>query len=251
MPPVNPPLPDRGGARPRPLHEHVKRRISEAILCGLWPPGTQLAGEIALAAQFGVAVGTLRRALADLTAEGLLVRRRKSGTAVTGRAPQHSLRFFFQYFRLHGADGSLLHSTPEVLSLARDSAGADAAGLGLGADEAVIRLHRLRSVGGRKVMHERLVLPAQRLPGFPTGPAAVPALLYLHLLDQYGIRVAAVRENVSAELATAADGQLLHLECPDAVLVIDETAYDQAGHPVILSHHRATTRGYCYVNEIR
>ena len=241
-----------GGNLPVPLHEHVKRQISEAILLGTWPPGMQLPGEVTLAAQFGVAVGTLRRAMADLTAEGMLMRRRKSGTVVTGRAPQHSLRFFFKYFRLHGADGTLLHSEPEVLSLASGTADAmEATAFGIAQGSVLIRLHRLRRVNGRPVMHETLALPAHRLPGFPTMPQDVPHLLYLHLLECHGIRVSAVRESVTAGLASAEDRRLLQLALPDAVLVIDDTAYDQAGVPVILTHRRATTRGYCYINEIR
>ena len=52
-----------GEATGAPLHEAVKRRVSEAILVGEWSPGTVLPSEVALAAMFGVAVGTVRRAL--------------------------------------------------------------------------------------------------------------------------------------------------------------------------------------------
>jgi GntR family transcriptional regulator len=240
------------GPLPVPLYEHVKRRISEAILMGTWPPGSLLPGEVALATQFGVAVGTVRRALGDLTAEGMLMRRRRSGTVVTGRAPQHSLRFFFQYFRLHGEDGTLLRSEPEVLVMKTTPATeAEAADLALERNAAVLRLHRLRIVMGKPVMHERMVLAAARVPDFPHPKSKVPALLYLHLLEQYGIRIAAVRERVTAVLATVEDRRLLMLRHPSAVLVIDEVAYDQAGAPTILSCHRAMTDGYVYLNEIR
>lgn len=251
MPPVNIES-AAAGPLPVPLYEHVKRQISEAILMGRWSPGALLPGEVALAAQFGVAVGTARRALTELTAEGMLMRRRRSGTVVTGRAPQHSLRFFFQYFRLHGADGSLLHSRPEVLALSQGAANDRETGeLGIERHAAVLRLHRLRRVTGRPVMHERLVLPAQRLPDFPTRKGKVPDQLYLHLLEQYGIRIAAVRERVSAALADAEDRRLLQLPRPAAVLVINDVAYDQAGAPIVLTHRRATTQDHVYVNEIR
>jgi GntR family transcriptional regulator len=251
MPPVN--LESAtAGPLPVPLYEHVKRRISEAILMGRWSPGSVLPGEVALATQFGVAVGTVRRALGDLTAEGMLMRRRRSGTVVTGRAPQHSLRFFFQYFRLHGEDGVLLRSEAEVLVLAKARATeTEAVGLVLQRYAPVMRLHRLRRVMGKPVMHERMVLAADRVPDFPRERSAVPALLYLHLLEQYGIRIAAVRERVTAALATAEDRRVLRLRHPSAVLVIDEVAYDQAGAPTILSCHRATTNGCVYLNEIR
>ena len=251
MPPVNTES-AAAGPLPVPLYEHVKRRISEAILMGAWAPGTLLPGEVALAGQFGVAVGTIRRALADLTAEGMLMRRRRSGTVVTGRSPQHSLRFFFQYFRLHGEDGSLLRSRTENLSLDRGAADAgEAKCLAIEPGATVIRLHRLRWVHDRPVMHERLALPAARLPDFPARKEELPELLYLHLLERHGIRVAAVREQVTAVLAGDEDRRLLDVPCPSALLAIDDLAYDPTGAIVLYTHHRATTNGYVYVNEIR
>jgi len=98
-----------------PLYEVVKRHISEAILIGEWPSGTVIPSENALANDFGVSVGTVRRALAELVSEGMLMRRRKTGTVVTGWAPLHNLRYFFQYFRLHNKEGALLKSRTALL----------------------------------------------------------------------------------------------------------------------------------------
>ena len=235
---------------PLPLYEHVKRQMSEQILMGVWAPGEAMPGEVALAAQYGVAVGTIRRALADLVAEGLLMRRRKLGTVVTGRAPQHSLRFFFEYFRLHGADGALLNSATQVLSVVEDAA-TPAEAEAFGDPGPVLRLHRLRLLDGRPAMHERILLPLARLPDFPRTVEAVPSLLYRHLLERYDIRVVAVRESVTAELAEAEDSVLLRLDAPAALLVIHDTGYDQAGAPVILGHHRFTTQETRYLNEVR
>lgn len=235
-----------------PLYEVVKRQITEAIMMGKWPAGTVLPSEIALSQMFGVAVGTIRRALMDLTNEGLLSRRRKTGTVVTGRTPQHSLRFFFQYFRLHGLDGSLQNSTSDILSLERRQAsGEECAGLRLESTAEVIAVHRLRSVAGKPVMHEVMVLPSHMLPDFPDKREDVPALLYLFLLDRYGIRVSAVREQIAADMATEEDSRLLKLSMPSAVLTIDEVAYDQSAVPILVAKHRATTRSHRYVHEVQ
>lgn len=235
-----------------PLYEVVKRQITEAIMMGKWSAGTVLPSEIALSQMFGVAVGTIRRALMDLTNEGLLSRRRKTGTVVTGRTPQHSLRFFFQYFRLHGLDGSLQNSTSDVLSLEqRQASEEECAGLRLESPADVIAVHRLRSVGGKPVMHEVMALPAHLLPGFPDKREDVPALLYLFLLDRYGIRISAVREQIAADMATEEDSRLLQLDLPSAVLTIDEVAYDQSAVPVLVAKHRATTRSHRYVHEVQ
>jgi GntR family transcriptional regulator len=240
------------GQASAPLYEGVKRQISEAILLGKWPPGTVLPGEVALAQLFGVAVGTVRRALLDLTAEGLLSRRRKTGTVVTGRTPHHSLRYFFQYFRLHGLDGALVRSTARLLSIGIGPAEAlEAEALSLEPGTPVLRLHRTRDVEGRTVMVDLFVLPAARVPDFPLDPTEVPALLYLFLLERYGIRISAVREQVSADLADADDLKYLDLVAPAAVLRIEDVSYDQSGEATIYATHRAVTTNHRYVNEIR
>jgi GntR family transcriptional regulator len=123
--------------------------------------------------------------------------------------------------------------------------------LGLGADGQVLRIHRLRRIERVSVMRDRLVMDAARMPEFPLAPRKVPELLYLHLLERYGIRISAVREQVTAALADADDLKLLDLTPPAAVLMIDEIAYDQTGRPTIIGNHRARTDRHCYVNEVR
>lgn len=235
-----------------PLYEVVKRQISEAIMLGKWEPGCVLPSEIALSQRYGVAVGTIRRALTDLTNDGLLSRRRKTGTVVTGRTPQHSLRLFFQFFRLHRLDGALQKSSTTVTSIEKGMCTADEqVKLQLDETSPVYRIHRLRRVDDKPIMHEILVLAEQKLPDFPEDKDAIPALFYLHLLDKYGIRISAIREQVGADLANDSDVKWLELTLPAAVLTIDEIAYDQSAVPVLISIHRATTANHRYVNEVQ
>lgn len=242
--PVNPsPL-------PVPLYEHIKQQISEQILTGALSEGSVLPSEAALAAQFHVAVGTIRRALTDLVAEGLLARRRRTGTVVTGRAPQ-SLRFF-HYFRLNAIDGGLVRSTTAVLAFCRGEARAEeAATIGLPQGAQVIRIRRLRSVDQVPVMLEDLVIPEARVPGFPHRAEDVPPLLYLYLRQQHGIRVVAVREHLRAGLADVAERTALKLPRPSAVLRFRSTSFDGSGQVVLLGQHVADTARHEYVNETR
>jgi GntR family transcriptional regulator len=235
-----------------PLYEQVKRQISEAVLQGVWAAGDVLPGEVALAKEYDVAVGTIRRALADLTLEGLVSRRQRTGTVVTGRMPQHTLRSFYQYFRLHRSDGALVQSAPTVLSLKRRRArSCDASNFELPAGSELVQIHRVRKVDGKPIMHETVTLPAARVPDFPHRAQDVPELLYLYLLERHGIRISAVRDSLTAEVASARDRELLDLKAPAAVLVFDSRAYDQSGEPCIISNHRATTSQFSYVNEVR
>jgi len=234
-----------------PLYEVVKRHISEAILIGEWPSGTVIHSENALANDFGVSVGTVRRALAELVSEGMLMRRRKTGTVVTGWAPLHNLRYFFQYFRLHNKEGALLKSRTALLDYQLGEATAlDAQKLLIEEGSPVYRLHRLRSIDGVAAMHERFTVVASKVPDFP-GPDELPELLYRYLLEEYGLRVAAVREQLTAGLANEEDCRLLELTAPHAVMIIDAVSCDQAATPGSMTHQRISTEHIMYDNEER
>jgi GntR family transcriptional regulator len=235
-----------------PLHERLRRELSERVLLGSWPPGSAVPGEVELAAEFDVAVGTVRRALSALVAEGMLARRPRVGTVVTGRTPEHSLRFFFRYFRLHGADGSLQHSlaVPQALWRAPATTG-EAPRLGVAPGAALVHIRRVRQVAERPVMLDHYRIPQALVPGFPEDAAAVPELLFLHLLERWGLRVTAVREELRADLATADDAAALGLILPAALLVIEETGFDPAARPLLLGTHRASTEAHHYINEVR
>jgi len=235
-----------------PIYRSVAEQIAQRIETGVWPTGKVLPAEIALAQEFRVSVGTIRRALSELTAAGALVRRRKTGTVVTGRTPQHSLRFFFDYFRLHSREGNLQNSRSVVLTVCTREATVDESErLTISKGEAVLDIHRLRLVSDRPVMHEAIILPDQLVPGFPQEPALVPERIYPVLWDQYGLKISAIRERVEADLATDVDCALLDLTAPAAVLVLHEVAYDQLARPILLNHHRACTRNDIYINEIQ
>ena len=235
-----------------PLYEQVKRYISELILLGTWEANKVLPNENEMARQFGVAVGTVRRALADLTAEGMLSRRPKTGTVVTGRTPNHSLRFYFQYFRLHNIDGKMCNSEAETISSEMglpNTAERERFALSPGIENHVIRINRLRRVEGAPIMLDSMVLNAKMLEDFPLFDP--PDRIYLYLLEAYGIRITAVREKVTAVIAEKFEEKLLELGETTALLQIDEISYDQSGQAIIRTVHRALTEKFQYVNEVR
>lgn len=232
-----------------PLHLQIRDRLTAEILSGTLPPGTVLPAELELAQGYGIAVGTLRRALAVLTEEGLLTRRRRTGTVVTGRTPQLTLRFLLRYFRLHGLDGRLVQAQSRSLAVSRETASpAEAVALDLSPGAELVRFRRLRLVEGLPVMLDDYAVPAARLTG--ALPDQVPAQLYLHLDAAHGLRLAAAREMLGAELCPPA-AAALGLAAGAPLLRIDEVAYDSAGRPAVLALHHADTSRHRYVSEIR
>ncbi|MFE0463669.1 substrate-binding domain-containing protein [Kitasatospora sp. NPDC058965] len=70
--------PAAGGPKFRAVADRLRRELAD----GVWPPGARLPIEPELARAHGTSVSTVRRAVADLVAEGLVVRRQGSGTYV-------------------------------------------------------------------------------------------------------------------------------------------------------------------------
>ena len=71
---------------PESLHGRVMQDLLARITAGKIPPGAALPTEAALCGQYGVSRITIRRAVADLAARGLVSRRRGVGSFVTARA---------------------------------------------------------------------------------------------------------------------------------------------------------------------
>lgn len=234
----------------QPLHKLVQQKLTEAILSGSLAPGYVLPAELELAQSYGISVGTLRKALLALAEEGLITRRRKTGTVVTGRAPHLTLRFMVKYFRLHSLDGRLTTGTSRSLAIRLGSADEETAeALQIESGTSLTHFHRLRLVKGVPVMLDHYTVETGRLL-LDKLPDTVPDQLYLHLEQVHGLRLSAVREALGATLDPAAAAEL-SLSAAAPLLRIDEVAFDDNGKPLVLALHYANTTSHRYINEIR
>lgn len=76
---------------PPALWTTVRDQLAAGIAAGRHAPGDRLPSEAALATRFGVNRHTLRRALADLAAQGLVQARRGAGVYVTARVTEYPI----------------------------------------------------------------------------------------------------------------------------------------------------------------
>ena len=72
---------------PTPPYEQIRSQIAAYVEGGVLTSGARLPTMRALAADLGVATGTVARAYGELEAAGLIASRRRTGTVVTGPAP--------------------------------------------------------------------------------------------------------------------------------------------------------------------
>ncbi|WP_084035505.1 GntR family transcriptional regulator [Marinomonas ushuaiensis] len=238
-----------------PLYEQVKQRVMHFILDGTWSEGHILPAETELARQFGVSYGTARQALQILTKQGVLLRKPRIGTVVTGRTPHHTLDRFYKYYRLHNTKNELINTQTITKSIEiRPATDVEKRQLSLDETSNVISLVRIRLHNNSPVMIDHIAIPEHLIPNFPSTPDSVPALLLNNLRDEYGLRISAVRETLRADIASAEDMDLLNLSVrdnPTAVLVIDDICFDSKNQALLTASHRALSDNYHYINEIR
>ncbi|PZO03707.1 MAG: histidine utilization repressor [Hyphomicrobiales bacterium] len=74
-----------------PIYDQIRRAVRDLILNGTWAPGTSVPPEHALMEQLGASRMTVHRALVQLAREGLITRRRRSGTIVASPPASHAM----------------------------------------------------------------------------------------------------------------------------------------------------------------
>lgn len=96
-----------------PLHIQVSEMLAREIQAGLYPDGTKLAPERDMALELDISVGTLRKALFDLSEKGLLERVHGSGNYVR---KSNDAQTIYGFFRLELIEGGGL-PTAEIISI--------------------------------------------------------------------------------------------------------------------------------------
>ena len=107
-----------------PLYRQIKNLILQALENGEWRPGDVIPSEMELAVRFNVSQGTVRKAIDELSAENLLLRRQGKGTFV---ASHNDPRAFFRFLRLAAINGEIGQSRSVPLECWRAKAGQEAA----------------------------------------------------------------------------------------------------------------------------
>ena len=235
------------GAAGAPLYREVKRALLRAIEAGTCQPGHTLPSETALAGALGVSIGTLRKAVDELVAEHLLVRRHGRGTFVATHGVD---RFLFQFFHVERRDG--LREVPEVDLVSFERLRCDdepAQALGLRAGDPVIQVENRLRLQGRAVVYDRLTLPATLFRGLTEKRLRErPGTLYQYYQSEFGITVLRALERARATAADRAAARVLGVAAGLPVMQVDRTALSFGDRPV---EHRVSivdTRHHDYVN---
>lgn len=210
-----------------PLYHRVYTALRQQLLEGRYPPARPMPGEPQLARTFGVARVTVRRALQQLEAEGLVVRQASRGTFATASASPAEARANISGLLENlvtvgqGTRARLLSfdnvpPPPEVTAL-------------LGTAEA-LRIVRVRLAGTLPVAHYTHYLPP--LTASSLRRAALKSHPVLSLLEDAGFVAASAEQALTAR--TAEEGIAMALDVPVgmALVCLKRLVRDGAGRPI-------------------
>jgi GntR family transcriptional regulator len=232
-----------------PLYRVVKRALLTAIEGGTYPPGSSLPSETELASAFGVSIGTLRKAVDELSAEHLLVRRQGRGTFVASHSAD---RFLFQFFHVERADGLREVPSVELVSFERVRADEESANaLQLRAGEPVFQVENRLLLQGRAVIHDRLTVSTALFKGLTEKRLRERSgTIYQMYQTEFGISVVRALERARGVLIDRQLARVLGLPVGLPALQVRRTALSFGDRPVEYRCSTINTAQHDYVNRL-
>ncbi len=141
----------------QPIYITIKTALERAIMSGRWPPGHRVPSEYELMEQYDCSRMTVNKALSKVAADGLIVRRRRSGTVVASPATEETVLEIHDIKKEIAASGNGYRY--ELLSRTiRRASAMEAKRLGIKAGDRVVAVRALHFSAGRPyVLEDRLI----------------------------------------------------------------------------------------------
>jgi GntR family transcriptional regulator len=239
-------LPDDQALGFRPLYRQVRDILVRRIADGVWQPGEAIPSENDIALDLGVSQGTVRKALDEMAADKIVVRRQGRGTYV---AKHDDERMLFKFFKLVPDSGE--RSFPDSRTISAEQVHDEEASraLGLRPSDPVLRLCRIRSMLTQDCIFEIIHLPAQMFPGLLD--RELPNNLYDLFAREFGITIGRSSEKLRAVAARATEAEALGLAIGTPLLCIDRIAYALDGRRIERRISLCRTETMHYLSDLR
>ncbi len=223
-------------------YHRLAEDLRAAIVGGRYQPGDRLGSEWELADRYATSRPTVRRAIALLKAEGLVVTEQGRGTFVRPRPPVR-LAVTAANYRRHRAAGAPgfdaqvreqgQRPRQRLLAVLTTDAEAEVAGcLGLAAGSVVLTRQRLFLVDDEPVARCDSFFDAQLVHGSAIEEARLIPGGAVTALEAMGRAVARSVDDLTARMPTPGEAQQLRLGAGMPVIRVLRTLYDAADRPV-------------------
>ena len=244
-------VPSRSSSSPTfsPLYRQIKSLLLQRLESGEWQPAEAIPSESELATLFDVSQGTVRKAIDELAAENLLIRRQGKGTFV---ASHDDPRAGFRFLRLVPLAGGPEQSESVPLECWRAKAGPEVTRmLELNLGDSIYIVRRLLKFSGKPVILDEIYLP-----GAVFGSLTLEMLrdyqgsLYSLFENRFGTRMIRAEERLRAVPADRSSAELLGVAEGSPLLSVERVSFSYGDKPVEWRRGLYSTRDHCYFNEI-
>ena len=243
-----------GSATPAfsPLYQQIKGLLLQSLQAGEWKPGDLIPSELELAGRFRVSQGTVRKAIDELSADNLLVRRQGKGTFVATHSEQ---QVQYRFLRLEPDSGNRDSQGPaerQILDFRRLRAPAEIAHrLGLRSGDPVFEVRRVLSFQAVPTILEDLWLPGSTFKGLSLETLANhQGAMYALFERQFGVRMVRADERLKAVAADAESATTLGVTTSFPLLSVERVAYTYNDTPMEYRRGLYRTDKHHYHNEL-
>jgi GntR family transcriptional regulator len=235
-----------------PLYQQIKGLILNNLRSGEWKPGEAIPSEMDLASRFRVSQGTVRKAIDELAAENLLLRRQGKGTFVATHAEKQVQFRFLKLVPDSGTRGSEGPAQRDIIDCRRSRASADVArALALRTGDNVLQARRVLSFGGTPIILEDIWLPAAPFKGLTAERLAnYQGPMYALFETEFNVRMVRAEEKIRAIPASGIHAELLKVTVGTPLLSVERIAYTYRDEPMELRRACYRTDTHYYHNAL-
>jgi GntR family transcriptional regulator len=235
-----------------PLYQQIKTLILGSLQNGEWKPGEAIPSEMELATRYRVSQGTVRKAIDEIAADNLLVRKQGKGTFVATHAEE---KVQYRFLKLLPDEGDKQSEGParrDIVDCKRLRATVDIArALALRTGDPVLQARRVLSFTGKPTILEDIWLPgvpfkgltAERLSQYH-GP------MYALFETEFDVRMVRAEEKIRAVLPDADQACLLGVNTHTPLLSVERIAFTYNDLPMELRRGLYLTDTHHYRNEL-
>ena len=183
-----------------PKYEAIAADIRRSIEDGALKPGDKLPTVVEFCELYSVSKITVKRAIEQITEEGLITSRRGSGTYVKDTAGLPG-QVFFQGKNDRAQGFSYEHRGEKVTSVVYDFSIVNppaevATQLGMAEDDFAYHIVRVREVDGQPVVIEYTYMPLELIPGLKKKD--LYASIYSFIREQCGLKISSFHRTIRA-----------------------------------------------------
>jgi len=232
-----------------PLYQQIKTLILQSLQGGEWKPGDVIPSEQDLAARFRVSQGTVRKAIDELAADNLVVRRQGKGTFVATHAERH---IQYRFLRLQPDTGQEDRAERTIVECKRLRATAEIGRLlGLRSADPVVLVRRVLAFAGVPTILEDVWLPGTPFKGLTQEAlSSDQGPMYAFFESEFGVRMVRAEEKIKAVAASAEAACLLDVQPGHPLLGVERIAYTYNDVPMELRRGLYRTDMHHYKNEL-